>query len=727
MVAALCIPVMAMGAGAQPLSPWENATYPDEEGFQQRITPMIVRLAKEPVGVKCLANSTCPDTGLPVKIFAVQGEEIISPYTGRKYIQGETGYFGPKKRGADGQIEAFGGDPLKRDLPPAIARFLMGQEDTALKAFLTIPGSLRQQYHFAAVNWCRFYPLMGKKMSAEWERDFRAAIATYSESRRPSDGARENLPLPKPHDFIGVPGELLGGPVEAGGTENHKTMWRTSGLLYAQWFGDDARISGYPAGDAIRLISPMLTGFLQTILTVGNGEYDSSTYYPHAMVGYLNLYDFSPDPKTKQLAKAMLDYYMAGYGLKMLNGLHAGAIKRGWAGDGDLFQGDGMDSHVWAWVPQTTIPPAPNLVTSVHQMTTIYRPNRVLCNLIQKKVPLPFEAEIARPTYHSKDKNAFQETFYCSENFALGSVAMTQVDNPTQQTVWSLVCKDEGGSLVFGGGQPRFRHPEGHSPYTQVVQKQGTLLLVTAPTQMVAEPNREQKSRQDNTKENLIDLPPPASMEIKDLTEWWANAPKSNASWLFVPRRVEKSNQGKNGVLEAGGCYYIDGGSTGFQESVFLAVTPIGGKPYWIDPPTKNLPKEMAILEKYKILVIPAGAGGYSGYALEAHEWKGRRDIGALSRFSEQYTQKFRRQFQAGEFSVTSLSGVTLKMTYQPTGLRATGEINGTPIDWANWAGGGVYKSPYLTIKDGTMTVQDGKEGYTVRLEGDSPVWRVLQ
>ncbi|GAB4456080.1 MAG: hypothetical protein OHK0029_13400 [Armatimonadaceae bacterium] len=692
-----------------PPMPWENATYTDEAGFLRRTAPMLSLLAKESVGLKCMANSTCPDTGLLVKTFAVEGEEIISPYTGRRYKQGETGYFGPKKRGEDGQITAFGGDPLKRDLPPATARFLLGQEDAAVKAFLSIPGSLRQHYHFATVNWCRFYPLVSQKMSPEWHRAFRDAVAVYSESRRPSDGARENLPLPKPHDLIGVPGELLGGPVEAGGTENHKTMWRTSGLLYAQWFGPDAKVSGYSAGDAIRLIYPMLTGYLQTILTVGNGEYDSSTYYSHSLRAYLNVFDYSPDPKSRLLAKAMLDYYMVSYGLKMLNGVHAGAIKRGWAGDGDTLNGDGMDPHVWVWIGDTTVPADPGLITSIHQITTTYRPNRVIGNIIRKNVPLPFEAEIARPTYHSKDKNAFQETFYCSPNFALGSVAMTMVDNPTQQTIWSLVCKDKTGSLVFGGGQPRFRHPEGHSPYTQVVQKKGALLLLTGPTRKADFPNRETKSRQDNAAEALINLPAPASDSGDDLAAWWENAPKANASWLFVPRRVSKT-QTRDGIL------FMEAGDT------LIAVRTVGGTPYWVAPKPEGLPKAMQVLEKYRVLVVPADAQGYSGYSIEAVE---RAGYETLERFAEAVVAKTRQEAPIPTLNYRALDGTALSLTYQPAGLRATGTINGKPIAWEQWADGGVYKSPYLTIKEGVMTVRDGKEGYTMRLSGEVPVWKM--
>ncbi|NJO70088.1 MAG: hypothetical protein HC830_13115 [Bacteroidetes bacterium] len=128
---------------------WSVDTYPDEKGYQQRIAGMLPKIAAKRFGIRSLALSKCPDTGLPVRMWAVEGEEIISPYTGRKYKQGPTDYFGPKARNANGEISAFGGDPLKYDLPPATAALLLNPKDSLARAFLSIPGNLRQQYHFA--------------------------------------------------------------------------------------------------------------------------------------------------------------------------------------------------------------------------------------------------------------------------------------------------------------------------------------------------------------------------------------------------------------------------------------------------------------------------------------------------------------------------------------------------------------------------------------------------
>ena len=126
------------------------------------------------------------------------------------------------------------------------------------------------------------------------------------------------LDLSRPHNLVGEEGKLLGGNSFDGGTENHKTMWRTSALLYSQICPDSAKVSGYTPREAERLSKEMLRDYLRRILQVGNGEYDSEVYYPHSIQAFLNLYDFSPDPETRLLAKFALDYYFVTYGLKSI-------------------------------------------------------------------------------------------------------------------------------------------------------------------------------------------------------------------------------------------------------------------------------------------------------------------------------------------------------------------------------------------------------------------------
>jgi hypothetical protein len=739
----------ALASDTPPVPVWAPASYPDEAGFRARIAGMVERIAAKGYGRRSLARSTCPDTGRPVFTWALEGETILSPFTGRRYVQGPTGYFGPKARDAEGRIIAFGGDPLKYDLPPATAALLLGQNPDDVRAFLGIPGNLRQQYHFAASNWARFFGLAGDLMDAGWHAALRGAVAGYTEARRPSDGVREHAPLERPLELVGRIDEHLGG----GGTENHRTMWRTTAWLYAQWFGPDAVLSGRSGREAAEVAHTVLARYVRGLFTTGSGEYDSSIYYPHSIAAFLNLYDFSSDPAARALAQAALDYYVATYALKLHNGFLTGPQRRGFSGGVEPGE---MDRHLWAWAAigaeqepdghwrdasYSTAPVPPHFETSLHQATSGYRPNRMLVNLLRGGGPRPFVARMARPSYDMQAPNRHQEYFYASPSFALGSVQLDGVNNSGQQTVWSLNARGPNGSLVFGGGQPRWRRPEGHSPYDQWVQSRGALLFVTGPTAPRPDGAPTPTLRRTSELEGprgydrfgaragpLEQRPPPAPDEA-GLRTWFEEAPSLAATWVYVPRGVESIQETDTGVyLAAGGA--------------FVAVQPLRGGWYWIDPPAgegagaggvgpldaswwERLPGNdpLRVLRHWRVLVVP---GEWSGFALEAVEASDHP--GGLAAFAAAHAAGARLEAdglaRTGEARYRALGGDDLRLRYRGDALRPHAWVDGVEIDWSAWADGAAYVSPYVRIGGGRMWVSDGREAYEVDFTGAAPVWR---
>ncbi len=661
---------------------WETESYQDEQGFRQRISYTIPGLAAHRFQLRSRSVSTCPDAGLRVYSWALEGEDVISPYSGRLYKQGKTGYFGPKERDEKGRISRFGGDPLKHDLPPVIARLLLDPDDQFLRAFVATPGNLRQQYHFAAVNWARFFPLLADKMDENWREEFARAIAEYREDRRPSDGNRENAAeLHSIHDLVGEDRWALGGDPVDGGTENHKVMWRTSGLLYAQLLGPDATISRIPAPRAEQRITGRLTDFLYRLLTVGNGEYDSSIYYMHSIVGLLNLYDFSPKPETKALAKAILDYYFATYGLKLFNGTLIGAEKRGFDSGPPITKTGLM---MWMYAPESTYAVPPEAIGSIHQATTSYRPNSVIANIMKKKVALPFEARMARPAYHMDQANEAQESFYCHGDFALGSVAMTGESNPQQQTIWSLGTRGPEGTLVFGGVQPRFRSPCGHSPHDQVLQKRSALILVTGP---------EAREPANKPLELLPDNISPAQR--------WNRAHQAAETWVYAPKQTRKTSISGDWLL-------CDG------YSAYAAFRCLGGRIVRLELDT-SIPNMGKLLARYDVFALP---GAPTGFVLEVGSAAEFESLESFANALEQKTRLDASRFKDSTvLSYRSLAGDTLDFRYQPDQLRCAGRISGVEIDWDNWAGGNVYQSPYCTIGHGRMSLSDGVHGYAMHMD----------
>ncbi len=718
---------------ATPQSLWNKQTYPDETGFSQRMAPMLVRIAEKGYGERSKAESECPDTGLPVRCWALEGETIMSPYTGRAYLQGPTGYFGPKARNKHGEIIAFGGDPLKVDLPPATATLLLNPSDPEAKAFLSIPGNLRQQYHFACKNWARFYPLLHETMGEDWNKKFLKWVGIYTESRRPSDGERELLPLSNAHNLVGEPGELLGGNPKDGGTENHKTMWRTSALVYSQLFPDSAKISGYPSNDAKAIVVKMLREYLKLLLLTGNGEYDSQVYYPHTIEAFMNLYDFSTDAEVKQLAKFALDYYFGTYGLKVVDGAIAGAQKRGYLTSHDPGE---MEIMLWGYFNNVSRDMS-KAVASIQQATTTYRPNKIIWDIVCKDIPLPFEAKMSRPFYHMDYAHAFAETFYGSHSYAMGNIQMTIVDNPNQQMVWSVVARGEQGPLCFSGGHPMRKSTSGHSPYTQTLQSKGTLILITAPTKKLASadttiaptysktsrPNlwylaaSEQQNKfeiRHRQKYGHAELEPmilPASGSAKALNDFFYNSMGNAGSWFYYPNQLQPVQKGTIWLFDAG--------------NIYLAVIPLTEKSFNIHPGPElaaQMDKQASrFFTDYSILVFP---DTLSGYIVETGE---REQYGTLSNFWSAIKKKTTidksRLKSQRLLQYRSLFGQNLLMQYNSVGLRCQASIDGEPIDWDHFTEGMVYQSPYLSIGKGKFKISNGSDGYQVEFKNGLPVY----
>jgi hypothetical protein len=708
--------VAAARAAGPAVPPWSPDSYPDEAGYRQRIDGVVARIAARGYLSRAMSASVCPDTGRPVYTWAVEGETILSPYTGRRYVQGPTGYFGAKRRDADGRITAFGGDPLKQNLPPAAAVLLLAKQGRAefaapaavAAAYLSIPGNLRQNYHFAAVNWCRFLPLAGDRLPPAWHEAFRAAVAVYDENRKPSDGPREYQPMARTENLVGRAGEHLGG----GGTENHKIMWRSSGLLYAQTFPADAKISGFTRDEAEARTTQALTDFVRRLLTLGNGEYSSSTYFTDSCAAFLNLSDFSPRPATRAWARAALDAYVAVYGLKVFNGVHTGPQRRGWVGGDALGE---MDRLLWAWAGgqpgYTTVPvDRAGFVTSLHQATSAYRPNRLLTALMSKQLPLPFEARFNHPDYGMTRFGRQPEYFYASPSFAIGSVQMDAVNNSAQQTTWTLNVRAPGGSLILSGGQPRWLSPEGHSPYDQWIQHRGALLFMSAPGRAGSEPYAPGKLEGPKTYDRaeafagpLAAAAPPATAVVADpkaLAAYYEPARNQAATWLYVPR--------------AATVHALPDGRTVLETAdTFVAITPFGGTPFWLDGDRPGAPRE---LRGYRILAIPFGPA--AGFALEAVERTAFPTLASLT------GSTLAVDFGRLSARYGTLTGDVLQLDYQPAGLRAEGAVNGVALDWDRWADGAVVESPYLKIKAGKFWLSDSRTAYELDYTGENPVWR---
>jgi len=297
----------------------------------------------------------------------------------------------------------------------------------------------------------------------------------------------------------------------------------------------------------------------------------------------------------------------------------------------------------------------------------------------------------------------------------MGNVAMTMIDNPTQQLQWSLVVKGEGRPYIFGGVQPFYSHWIGHSPYTQTLQKENSLLVVTAPTSEVETKltSISIQNRQKFGATTLESVPTSLLESISTTANYLNNAKFSSATWLFIPKaaQIETTDNQQ---------FFISCGEA------IISVKSLG-EAYYIEITDALLAKIndkrlKARLEHLNILACAPNENGFSGYALEVF---GKDKVKTIDSLKETFNGKLIQNKNRIDYQ--SYNGNLIQMQYQPQGLRAQGSINSKSIDYDNWADGGVYKSPYISLKNGLLKINDGKEGYSISWKDNLPVYKLLK
>ena len=124
-----------------------------------------------------------------------------------------------------------GNDPGKRVPAHAGARLLLNPEDPEALAIMNDNRSYAEHYHFAAVNWARYLPIFRASLTEDIFQKLGQKAATYSAYTTPA------------------------------GTENHKVMSFTSGLVLPYYLESD-RIGNMSNYDAQVRLKNMLKNYL---------------------------------------------------------------------------------------------------------------------------------------------------------------------------------------------------------------------------------------------------------------------------------------------------------------------------------------------------------------------------------------------------------------------------------------------------------------------------------
>lgn len=273
------------------------------------------------------------------------------------------------------------------------------------------------------------------------------------------------------------------------GTENHVSMSRTSGYLFAEMAMGEDELDGVAQEWQSRL-KEWILDWSKRVYTYGTGEWDSNPYTAYNLVGWLNLYDFAEDPEVRLAARAVLDYYAANIALKYTQGLLGGPESRGSGQYGPLSR-SATEYLAWLWFGPTSLAENEDFfsgnefIQSIHAATSGYRPPQPLRKLAMKELPKPAVYHNSKPNYQLTEKAESHEVFRIDKTFTMGT-AQTPYGGWTNASYglinWKLIIEKENGlpAVIIGnGGMKSLNNPRGRNPFDQFLQYGRVIVQMT--------------------------------------------------------------------------------------------------------------------------------------------------------------------------------------------------------------------------------------------------------
>lgn len=531
-----------------------------------------------------------------------------------------------------------GGDPGKYLPGAAMARLLLNPGDPEPARYMNDDRSYREQYHFAVVNWSRFYPIFGASVLAPATRERFAKAMNNANYLSP------------------------------GGTENHKTMWMTSANVLPAFTGTGTNHK--TKDETLATAKRQLRDYVKGLYQAGPGEWDSSTYTMFTVNGMLNIYDFSPDPECRLLARAALDLLVSNYALKYTDGIFCGPNQRGFYRQPHESISD-QTGFLWWGSHAAATGGARDYRFALAPITSAWRPNGVITHIARRELPgLPAEQRNSKPNYWygqgiAPKAGVSHETLYVAPHYTMGSLWDA---HQSQHCRFMIVAETPDGGVVFNGGHPRQSDHEGRK--AGIGFGDGT--------------GRYVQSAQIGPVYACMALVPD-----DDEADYCFFAYPAN----LVPRLVDSWN-----VFDVGG--------------TFIAVRSLGGpSQVGTTPPDKqghSLP----------ILRFP---GRRSGFLVLTGDAARLKDLASLTLDTRNFVDRMAIAF-------TVPDGRKVDMTFNPApagdchGNRpATVAIDSAPVDLARWP---VYGGPLIEQTGSVYSVNDGKDGFMIDFTGELPVYR---
>jgi len=136
-----------------------------------------------------------------------------------------------------------------------------------------------------------------------------------------------------------------------GDTENHWVMYYTGLYLAAQTWPNEDRsqwFNGKSSTENFKEAEAWLNRWMNITSTIGQGEFDSPTYFIVFMTPMLTLDEYAKDPVMKRKTQMMVDLLFADYAVDHLGGNYSGGHARDYPED--IINPLSAPAALWAWL-----------------------------------------------------------------------------------------------------------------------------------------------------------------------------------------------------------------------------------------------------------------------------------------------------------------------------------------------------------------------------------------
>jgi hypothetical protein len=287
------------------------------------------------------------------------------------------------------------------------------------------------------------------------------------------------------------------------GTENHISMTRPAAYLYAQIARDSFPADFPEAQQKLDSAKLWIMDFSKSIYKSGAGEWNSSTYAPYSIIGWLALYESAKDADVRKVAQALLDYYACEMALHYTQGITGGYESRNSTGYESIVSAGDYLSWLWFGDSPRKISWTANSMDieasqSVYAAVSSYRPPEIAVKLAKKQLSKNTMYYNSKGEYLMNNPGAVKQTFYIGKTYTLGAAYLPYggfTGGDTQFQTWKFVGKTtknetvsaKTANVIVGFGSNEWNKARYRSPWDQLVHHKNVLIQMTkVPTNAAA-------------------------------------------------------------------------------------------------------------------------------------------------------------------------------------------------------------------------------------------------